>query len=207
MKVAPHRPSPPQVIPGAGMNSAAWRLPSVIVPVLSSSNVFTSPAASTARPDMASTLCCTSRSMPAMPIAESRPPMVVGNQTDQQRDEYKHRLRRSRVNREWLQRNHGQQEDDGQTRQQNVERDFIRSLLPLCAFDQRNHPVEEGLARIRSDAHFDHIGEHACAAGDRRAVTSSFADHRSGFACNGGLVHRGDAFDDLAIARNEFAAH
>ncbi len=54
------------------------RLPSVIVPVLSSNNVFTSPAASTARPDIASTLCCTSRSMPAMPIAESRPPMVVG---------------------------------------------------------------------------------------------------------------------------------
>src|SRR5208282_2996726 len=63
---------------GAGINSAAWRLPSVIVPVLSSSNVFTSPAASTARPDMASTLCCTRRSMPAIPIAESRPPMVVG---------------------------------------------------------------------------------------------------------------------------------
>src|SRR6202521_2178954 len=66
------------VIPGAGMNSAAWRFPSVIVPVLSSSNVFTSPAASTARPDIASTLCCTRRSMPAMPIAESRPPIVVG---------------------------------------------------------------------------------------------------------------------------------
>src|SRR5216684_8606306 len=66
------------VIPGAGMNSAAWRFPSVIVPVLSSSNVFTSPAASTAPPDIASTLCCTSRSMPAMPIAESRPPIVVG---------------------------------------------------------------------------------------------------------------------------------
>ena len=43
--------------PGAGMNSDAWRLPSVMVPVLSSSSVSTSPAASTARPDMASTLC------------------------------------------------------------------------------------------------------------------------------------------------------
>ena len=64
--------------PGAGKNSVAWRLPKVIVPVLSSSSVFTSPAASTARPDIASTLCCTSRSMPAMPMAESSPPMVVG---------------------------------------------------------------------------------------------------------------------------------
>jgi glyoxylase-like metal-dependent hydrolase (beta-lactamase superfamily II) len=64
--------------PGAGMNSEAWRLPSVIVPVLSRSRVFTSPAASTARPDIASTLCCTNLSMPAMPIAESKPPIVVG---------------------------------------------------------------------------------------------------------------------------------
>ena len=61
-----------------GMNSAAWREPKVMVPVLSSSSVDTSPAASTARPDIASTLRWTRRSMPAMPIAESSPPMVVG---------------------------------------------------------------------------------------------------------------------------------
>ena len=61
-----------------GMNSVAWRLPSVIVPVLSSSSTSTSPAASTARPDMAITLAWIMRSMPAMPIAESRPPIVVG---------------------------------------------------------------------------------------------------------------------------------
>ena len=54
------------------------RLPSVIVPVLSSSSVSTSPAASTARPLMASTFLRSSRSMPAMPMAESSPPMVVG---------------------------------------------------------------------------------------------------------------------------------
>jgi hypothetical protein len=61
-----------------GLNSVAWRLPSVMVPVLSSSRVSTSPAASTARPDMASTLKRTRRSMPAMPIADSKAPMVVG---------------------------------------------------------------------------------------------------------------------------------
>ena len=60
------------------MNSVAWRLPKVMVPVLSSSSVLTSPAASTARPDIARTLCCTRRSMPAMPMAESKPPIVVG---------------------------------------------------------------------------------------------------------------------------------
>ena len=37
-----------------------------------------SPAASTARPDMARTLCWTIRSMPAMPMADSSPPIVVG---------------------------------------------------------------------------------------------------------------------------------
>ncbi len=64
--------------PDTGRNSAACRFPSVMVPVLSSRSVCTSPAASTARPDTASTLCCTSRSMPAMPIDEIRAPIVVG---------------------------------------------------------------------------------------------------------------------------------
>ena len=54
------------------------RLPKVMVPVLSSSSVSTSPAASTARPEVAMTLKRTRRSMPAMPMAESRPPIVVG---------------------------------------------------------------------------------------------------------------------------------
>ena len=129
------------------MNSVAWRLPSVIVPVLSSSSVWTSPAASTARPDIASTLCCTSRSMPAMPIADSRPPIVVGNQADEQRDQHEQRLRRARVDRERLQRDDGDQEDDRQPGEQDVERDLVRRLLPLGAFDERDHAIEERLAR------------------------------------------------------------
>ena len=64
--------------PGAGRKATASRLPRVMVPVLSSSSTLTSPAASTARPDMASTFACTIRSIPAMPIADSRPPIVVG---------------------------------------------------------------------------------------------------------------------------------
>src|SRR3954465_93467 len=64
--------------PGIGTNSAAWRLPSVIVPVLSSSSTSTSPEASTARPESASTLRRTRRSMPAIPIALSSAPIVVG---------------------------------------------------------------------------------------------------------------------------------
>ncbi len=64
--------------PSIGTNSVASRLPSVIVPVLSSSSTSTSPDASTARPDSASTLRRTSRSIPAMPIADSSAPIVVG---------------------------------------------------------------------------------------------------------------------------------
>ena len=75
---APRRPASRRSTPSTGRNSLACRLPRVIVPVLSSSSVFTSPAASTARPDIASTLRCTSRSMPAMPIADSSAPIVVG---------------------------------------------------------------------------------------------------------------------------------
>ena len=69
---------PLRCTPGAGMKAAAWRLPSVMVPVLSSSSTSTSPAASTARPEVAITLACIMRLMPAMPMADSRPPMVVG---------------------------------------------------------------------------------------------------------------------------------
>ena len=48
------------------------------MPVLSSSSTSTSPEASTARPESASTLRRTSRSMPAIPIADSSAPIVVG---------------------------------------------------------------------------------------------------------------------------------
>ena len=64
--------------PGIATKATACRLPRVMVPVLSSSRVSTSPAASTARPDIASTLKLTRRFMPAMPIADSSAPMVVG---------------------------------------------------------------------------------------------------------------------------------
>ena len=50
----------------------------MIVPVLSRIIVSTSPQASTALPDMAMTLKRVTRSMPAIPMADSRPPMVVG---------------------------------------------------------------------------------------------------------------------------------
>ncbi|CUP44531.1 Uncharacterised protein [Segatella copri] len=49
-----------------------------MVPVLSSKSVSTSPAVSTAFPDLVMTLARSARSIPAIPMAESSPPMVVG---------------------------------------------------------------------------------------------------------------------------------
>ena len=75
-----------------------------------------------------------------------------GNQADEQRDQHKDRLRGLGVHRERLQRNHGQQKDDGESGEQNAERDFVGRLLPGCAFDQGDHAIEEGFAGIGGDA-------------------------------------------------------
>ena len=75
-----------------------------------------------------------------------------GDQADQQRDQHKDRLRRLGVHGEGLQRDHGEQKDDGEAGEQNAERDFVGRLLPRCAFDQRDHAVEEGFAGVGGDA-------------------------------------------------------
>ena len=203
-RAAPRRPAP-LADAGTGMNSVACRLPSVIVPVLSSSSVSTSPAASTARPVMASTLKRTSRSMPAMPIAESSPPIVVGiRQTSRATRTMTGpcRRRRRRTAREGRD---GDQEDDRQPGEQDVERDLVRRLLPLRALDQGDHPVEERLAGVRGDAHDDPVGDDLGAAGDRRAVAAALADDRRRLAGDRRLVDGGDALDHLAVARDDLA--
>ena len=187
------------------MNSEAWRLPRVMVPVLSSSK----------RVDVAGSFDGASghgqHVVLNQPVhagdADGREQSADGggNQADQQRHQHKDGLRRAGINRERLQRDHRQQKDDGQAGQQDVQRDFVRRLLPLGAFDQRDHAIEECLAGIGRDLDLDLIGEHARAAGHRRAVASGFANHWRRFAGDRGLVHRGDAFDDLAVAGNEFA--
>ena len=90
------------------------------------------------------------------------------NQADEQRDQHGNRDLGAGVVRERLQRHDDQQEDQRQHREQDVQRDLVRRLLPLGAFDQRDHPIEEGLAGIRRDAHDDPVRQHARAAGDRR---------------------------------------
>ncbi len=43
------------------------------------------------------------------------------------------------------------------------------------------------------------------AAGDGAAVAAALADDRRGFAGDGGFIHAGDAFDHLAIGRDDVA--
>ena len=129
------------------------------------------------------------------------------DQAHQQRHQHEQRLRRARVDRERLQRDHGDQEDDRQPRQQDVERDLVRRLLPLGAFDQRDHPVEERLAGIGRDLHADPVRQHARAARHRRPVAARLADDRRRLAGDGAFVHRRDAFDDVAVGRDHLAGH
>ena len=191
--------------PLSGRNSTASRLPSVIVPVLSSSRVFTSPAASTARPDIASTLRCTSRSMPAMPIALSRAPMVVGIRQTSSDDQHDPGLRCTAEGRQRLQGHHRQHEHDRQAGEQDVEGDLVGGLLPGGALDEGDHPVQEGLPGLGRDPDDDPVREHPGAAGDGRPVAAGLADHRCGLAGDRRLVDAGDALHDVAVAGDHVA--
>ena len=194
-RAARRRPAPARVTPLAGTNASACRLPKVMVPVLSSSSVAQSPAASTARPLIASTLRRTSRSIPAMPIAESSAPIVVGIRHTSSATRIDDRLLGVGEHRERLQRDGREQEDDREPGEQDVEGDLVRCLLPRRALDEGDHAVDERLARSGGDPHHDLVGEHAGAAGDRRAVAARLADHRRRLAGDRRLVDAGDALD------------
>ena len=194
-----------------GRKALAWRLPCVMVPVLSSSSTSTSPAASTARPEVAITLACIMRLMPATPTADSRPPMVVGirhtsSATSAVSDttvpapaalDAEHRERQ--------QRDRDHQEHERQRHQQDGQRDLVGRLLALGRLDHADHAVEEGLARVHRDAHHQPVRQHARAAGHGREVAARLAHHRRRFAGDGALVDRGHAFDDFAVERDHVA--
>jgi len=97
-RVARRRRFSASVTPGKGMNSVACRFAERgSSRSCRAGSVWTSPAASTARPDIASTLRWTRRSMPAMPIADNRPPIVVGIRQTSSDTSTKQGLRRARV--------------------------------------------------------------------------------------------------------------
>ena len=155
------------------------------------------------------TLARTMRSMPAMPMADSRPPMVVGirhtssaTSTVSVTTEPVPALV-DRVLRERRQRGGGQQEHQRHHGEQDGERDLVRRARALRAFDHRDHAIEEAFAFAARDAHHEPVGQHARAARDRGEVAAGFAQHRRGFARDRALVDRSHAFDDFAVGGND----
>ena len=108
----------------------------------------------------------------------------------------------SGVDGERLQRHDREQEDDRQPGKQDVERDLVRRLLPLRALDERDHPVEEALPRLRRHEDDDPVGENARAAGDRGAVAARLADDGRRLARDRRLVDARDPLDHLAVGRD-----
>ena len=97
------------------------------------------------------------------------------------------------------------QEDDRQADQQDRQRDLIRGLLTLGAFDQRDHAIEKALTRLLRDAHLDRVGNDAGARRHCRTVAAGLADHRRAFARDRALVDRCDALDHLSIGGDQVA--
>ena len=143
--------------------------------------------------------------MPAMPIADSSPPIVVGIRHTSRATSTMIGCSASRVDGERLQRHDGEQEDDRQPGEQDRQGDLVRRLLPVGALDEGDHAVEERLARLGRDAHDDLVGQHPGAAGDGRAVAARLADHRRRLAGDRRLVDGGDALDDVAVAGDHLA--
>jgi hypothetical protein len=93
----------------------------------------------------------------------------------------------------------------GERNEQDAERDFIRRLLPLRAFDHRDHAVEKSVTWLARDGDDDAIAEHTRAACDGAAVAAALADDGRTFAGDGGFVHACDALDDLTIRSDDVA--
>ena len=140
-----------------------------------------------------------------MPIAESSAPIVVGISATSSAISTVCDSRRARVDRVRLQRDDRGEERDRQPGEQDVEGDLVRRLAPLGALDERDHAVEERLARLLRDLDHEPVGEQLRAAGDGRAVAARLADHGRRLAGDRRLVDRADAFDDLAVGRDDLA--
>ena len=188
------------------MNSVAWRLPSVIVPVLSSSSMSTSPAASTARPDMASTL-----SAPAGPCRRCRSPTAGRRSWSGSASRSSATSTSTEIGAAGI---GGEARDASTTAiRKMMVRPASRMLsaisfgvfcrsAPSTSAIMRSRKVGPGSAVIRTLIQSESTRG---AAGDRRAVAAALADHRRGFAGDRGFVDRGDALDHLAVGRDEVA--
>ena len=127
------------------------------------------------------------------------------DQRDEQGDQRGDRCVRVRELGERPQRHDRGEEHDREAGEQDVERDLVRRLAALGALDERDHAVEEALARLLRDLDHDPVRQHARAARDRRAVAAGLADHGCRLARDGGLVDRRDALDHGAVAGDHLA--
>ena len=96
--------------------------------------------------------------MPAMPIADSSAPIVVGIRQTKQRHEDHHRYRRSRVVAERLEDDHHRQEDDREHGQEDRQGELVGRLLAVGALHEGDHAVQEGLPWFGGDHDHDAVG-------------------------------------------------
>ncbi|MCY1399008.1 hypothetical protein D9M71_140560 [compost metagenome] len=127
-----------------------------------------------------------------------------GDQRHQQRHQEHQRQRAIGEMREGLQRHHHQQKDQGQADQQDIQGDFVGSLLPFGTFDQGDHAVQGRLAGVGADLHQQPVGHQPGVAGDGRTIATGLTNHRRGLTGNRRLVDRRDALDHLAVAGDHF---
>ena len=144
--------------------------------------------------------------MPAIPIAESSAPIVVGMSATS-----------SAISVDEGDGGAGVARRTGAAPRRPRGRSIVRpaSRMPRAisfgvlrrvgALDERDHPVQEGLARLLGDLDDDAVRQHAGAAGHGAAVAAGLADHRGGLAGDRRLVDRGDALDHGAVAGDDLA--
>jgi hypothetical protein len=122
---------------------------------------------------MASTLKRISRSMPAMPIADSSAPIVVGISVTNSATRINTPICPARILHEAGNGRDGEDEDQRHARQQDRQCDLVGRLLPLRALDQRDHAIEKGRTLGSGDADDDPVRQHARATGHRRPVAAA----------------------------------
>ena len=143
--------------------------------------------------------------MPAMPMALSSAPIVVGMSATSSAIRVVDGDLGVREERERPQGRDDHQEHERQAGEQDVEGDLVGRLAPLGALDEGDHAVQERLTRLLGDLDDDAVREHARAARDRAAVAAGLADDRRRLAGDGRLVDRRDALDDRPVARDDLA--
>ena len=83
-------------------------------------------------------------------MAESRPPIVVGIRQTSSDTSTNTVCGALEYIANGCSVDHGEQKDDREASEQNVQRDLVRSLMPLRSFHQRDHAIKKGFAWIRT---------------------------------------------------------